>query len=177
MNSGAVQEKSRSFAAVYRVAGHRLSHRASHEAWILEQLHHPRRYLFHRVHQEPAHHPGFDVGYRLSRRAVPLSRAECARRNAEVVLGRRPVERPAAVSHSPAQLRLAECHYEASVREHGALRLLHGRCGMVYPIDTHSLDPVHHRRIGRRNPRSRRQCEANESKSALSIVEDSSLRC
>ena len=56
MNSGAVQEKSRSFAAVYRVAGHRLSHRASHEAWILEQVHHPHRYLFHRVHQEPDHH-------------------------------------------------------------------------------------------------------------------------
>ena len=73
--------------------------------------------------------------------------------------------------------RLAECHYEESVREHGALCLLRGRCGMVYSIDTHSLDPVDHRRIGRSNPRRRRQCEANESKSALSIVEDSSLRC
>ena len=96
MNSVAVQEKSRSFAAVYRVAGHRLSHRASYEAWILEQLDHPRRYLFHRVHQEPAHHPGFDVGYRLLLQRRPaLPRPERAKRNAEVVLGRSPGGRPA----------------------------------------------------------------------------------
>ena len=129
------------------MAGHRLSHRASYEAWILEQLHHPRRYLFHRVHQEPAHHPGFDVGYRLLlQRRLALPRPERAKRNAEGVLGRRPVKRPAPSRIHRLSYRLAECHYEASVREHGALCLLRGRCGMVYSIDTHSLDPVHHRR-------------------------------
>jgi len=80
-----------------------LPHRASYEAWILEQLHHPRRYLFHWVHQEPAHHPGFDVGYRLlPQRRPALPRPERAKRNAEGVLGRRPA--PGAVPHSSNQL-------------------------------------------------------------------------
>jgi hypothetical protein len=76
---------------------------------------------------------------------------------------------------------------EVSDRQRGAesrthVRLLHGRCGWHSRIETDSIikavrgRPVRYR-LGRSDHRKRRQCESTTGKSALSIIEDSLLRC